>query len=229
MKKSHLLSLCMTVPFILTASPAFSQESSSPVTFSGSLDVLTDYRFRGVSLTGKDPAVQGALDATFDNGFHIGAWGSNIDDFNGAKTEVDFIGGYGGSVGDVSFDAGVIYYSYLSGTGTNYWEVYGTAGITVGDVDLTGGLAFVPSQDNVGNDSNIYVTGDASYSFPDTPLSLNFHVGLEDGAFGSNKVDWSIGASYSYKFVNLGLSYIDTNKPGAMLKGAVIASVGVAF
>ena len=39
--------------------------------------VVSDYRFRGVSLSDRDPAVQGSVDITY-RGFYAGAWASSI-------------------------------------------------------------------------------------------------------------------------------------------------------
>ena len=44
----------------------------------GNVSLTTDYRFRGVSLSGGDPAIQGGITATHDSGFYVGAWSSSI-------------------------------------------------------------------------------------------------------------------------------------------------------
>ena len=68
--------------------------------------VVSDYRYRGISQSRLDPAVQGGVDYADKSGFYVGAWGSSIKwikDANGgnAPVEVDLYGGYKGAVGDV--------------------------------------------------------------------------------------------------------------------------------
>ena len=47
--------------------------------FSATVTGTSDYDFRGVSLSAKNPALQASLDYALPNGFAIGIWGSNID------------------------------------------------------------------------------------------------------------------------------------------------------
>lgn len=46
---------------------------------SGNISLTNDYRFRGVSQTAGDFAVQGGIDWSFESGFSVGAWASNLD------------------------------------------------------------------------------------------------------------------------------------------------------
>lgn len=56
--------------------PALAAEDSH---FSANVAVTSDYRFRGVSQSAKDPALQGGVDYTHPTGLYLGAWGSTID------------------------------------------------------------------------------------------------------------------------------------------------------
>jgi hypothetical protein len=47
--------------------------------FSGTVTAVSDYDFRGVSLSATDPALQASLDWAHDSGLYLGIWGSNID------------------------------------------------------------------------------------------------------------------------------------------------------
>ena len=93
--------------------------------------VVSDYRYRGISQSRLDPAVQGGVDYADKSGFYVGAWGSSIKwikDANGgnAPVEVDLYGGYKGAVGDVAYDVGFLRYQYSGNTaGDNTNEVYG--------------------------------------------------------------------------------------------------------
>lgn len=184
----------------------------SDFTISGDITGISDYRFRGVSMTSKDPAVQGTLSIEHESGFYVTAWGTNISDFNGANTEVDFLAGYVFDLGEgISVDLGVMEYAYPGGTGTNYFEAYGFATMPLGIGEITLGLNYTPSQDNIGGTSNTYIS--AAYSAPigDTGFTGDVYFAYEDGAFGSSKTDWSLGLSYDFEQFTVGGKYIDTN------------------
>ena len=86
-------------------------------TLAYNIGVFTDYRFRGLSQTRLDPAVQGGIDFTHKSGLYLGAWASNIKwikDLGGknSNVEVDLYGGYKGTVSDLGYDLGVLTYVY---------------------------------------------------------------------------------------------------------------------
>ncbi|MCC3860559.1 TorF family putative porin [Pseudemcibacter aquimaris] len=208
---SRFLKISSTVMMlIMMGETAIAQMSD--FTVSGNISGISDYRFRGVSLTSKDPAVQGTLNLQHSSGFYVTVWGSNISDFNGANTEVDVMAGYVFDAGnDVSFNLGVMEYIYPGGTGTNYFEAYGFATFPVAVGSLTVGINYTPSQNNIGSQDNTYLS--ASYSMPilDTGLTGSAYFAYEDGAFGTNKTDWSLGLSYDIDQITIGAKYIDTN------------------
>ena len=55
---------------------------------SGNVAYATDYRFRGISQTDRDMALQGGFDYDFGNGFYLGTWASNVQ--FGGSIEVDW-------------------------------------------------------------------------------------------------------------------------------------------
>lgn len=221
-QKKLFISTSLLALGVAVATPAYAQGNA--LELSGGATLVSDYRFRGVSLSQEDVAIQGTLNANY-GGFYVGTWGSSIEQFNGAETEIDVYGGYSFDLDGVSLSAGVIGYLYPGGTGTDYFEVNGSVGFSLGDIGLTVGANYAPDQDNIGDQDNIYVFTSASYSIPETPFSLNGTIGYEDGAFGDNKVDWLIGGSYSYQQFSLGVSYVDTND----FDGAVVVSLGASF
>ena len=99
-----------------------------------------------------------------------------------------------------------------------------------GEVGLTFG--YVPSQDNTGNQDNTYVAIDGSMPLGDTPLSLNGSFGFENGAFGDNKKDWSLGVSAELGIVTLGVAYVDTAHArdfGSIADAGVVVSASMTF
>lgn len=198
--------------------PAFAQdeaaeEAAGPLTLTGGVAVVSDYRFRGVSLSDKDFAVQPYLTIKHESGIYAGVWASNLAENAGDDLEVDLYAGFAG--GDaVTYDIGATYYLYPGVSSFNYVEFTGKLGTTMGPATLGAQLSYVPSQDNTGNQDNIYVATNASVAVPNTPVSIVGSIGLEDGAFsaGSNKLDWSLGVTAAVSGFTLGASYVDTNR-----------------
>jgi uncharacterized protein (TIGR02001 family) len=87
--------------------------------------LVSDYRFRGISQTGEDAAVQGGFDASWEPGFYLGTWASSVNfddpgDGSGSygTMEIDYYAGWAGPIGDTDFgiDAGYMYYQYPGDT-----------------------------------------------------------------------------------------------------------------
>ncbi|KZW99256.1 TorF family putative porin [Pseudoalteromonas luteoviolacea] len=98
---------------------------------SGTITAASDYTFNGVSQTQNDPAIQGSIDKSFDNGLYVGSWASNVD-FGDTDIEWDFyIGKYHEFNAAWSVDYGVAYYSYHGASESsdgNYPEAYAKFG-----------------------------------------------------------------------------------------------------
>lgn len=52
--------------------------AASAVETSANVTLTSDYPFRGVSQTTRDPAIQGGFDVGFSNGLYVGTWASNV-------------------------------------------------------------------------------------------------------------------------------------------------------
>lgn len=80
------------------------------------LGVVSDYRYRGVSQTRLQPAIQGGVDLTA-GAWYAGAWASNIQWLKDAgvkgRVELDLYGGYKYEVNkDLTLDFGALSYVY---------------------------------------------------------------------------------------------------------------------
>jgi len=186
--------------------------------FSGNVALVSEYRFRGVDLSGGDIAVQGGVDLAHSSGFYVGTWGSSLDEdtVGFGHTELDVYGGFGGDLAEgVSFDLGVIAYLYPNaGPGDfDYIELYGSVGFELGPVETTVGVAYAPDQDSLGSTDNLYVYTDVGVGIPSTPLSVTGHLGYTDGFLtftnDSKAFDWSIGVETAVAGpVSLGVAYV---------------------
>jgi uncharacterized protein (TIGR02001 family) len=219
------------------AAPAAAPEPS-PVT--ANVTITNDYRYRGISQTNYQPAIQGGFDYAHESGFYIGNWNSTINwvsntTNNGVKApiEMDFYGGFKKELIAPGFasDFGVLQY-YYNQTGQNYnnalvnpntTEIYAAQNFTAGPV--TGFLKFSYAVTNTFGNANS--TG--SY-YPDLTMNydtgiwgvgLNAHVGYQyiagspGGVSNSNLysyTDWKIGLTKDFGGGLSGaIAYIDTN------------------
>lgn len=212
-----LASMSVAISAIANSAPAFAQEAAEeaagPVTLTGGVAVVSDYRFRGVSLSDKDFAVQPYLTVKHESGLYVGTWGSNLADNAGDDVEVDLYAGFAGGE-ELTYDISATYYVYPGVSSFNYLELTGKLGSTVGPATVGVQLSYVPSQDNTGNNDNIYFGTNAAIAIPNSPISIVGTMGIEDGAFtaGSEKVDWSLGLTAAVSGFTLGVSYVDVNR-----------------
>ena len=79
---------------------------------SGSMAIASSYHWRGFDLGSGTPAISGELKYSA-GGFYVAGWASSGDTTGG--TELDLYAGYGGSVGDFSYDISYISYMYPTG------------------------------------------------------------------------------------------------------------------
>ncbi|HWC75253.1 MAG TPA: TorF family putative porin [Gemmatimonadales bacterium] len=91
--------------------------AQAPPPLSGSVALVGDYRFRGISQTYTQPAVQAGVEYDSKIGAYGGTWGSNVSGnqfLNGASLELDLYGGYKRTYGKLGLDLGAQYYWYPS-------------------------------------------------------------------------------------------------------------------
>ncbi len=224
-----VLTAIALLPLISTTASA--QNNTTPFSLSANVALTSDYRFRGLSLSDKDFAIQGSFNVNHESGFFIGTWGSSIESFNGAELELDLYGGYSGNFTDtLSYTIGFLAHTYPgSSGGTDYVEPYASISGSTGSVSWTLGGAYAPDQDNIGGTDNIYLYANTSFPLSEK-ISANASLGFEDGAFGNKKWDWNLGLSYSFQKYSLSVSYIDTANSGSTNGDAgVIASLSATF
>jgi uncharacterized protein (TIGR02001 family) len=116
-------------------------------TLTGNIGLFSQYIFRGLTQTDRDPALQGGFDYAHSSGFYAGTWASNISWLrdggayrSGGSLEWDFYAGWKPTFGDFTFDLGTLYYWYpgdaaltppgaaASNPKADTWEVYAGAG-----------------------------------------------------------------------------------------------------
>jgi uncharacterized protein (TIGR02001 family) len=213
------------------------QPPASPHTLTGNVGLFSQYIFRGLTQTDREPALQGGMDYSHSSGFYVGTWGSNVSwlrDFGsysaGGSLEVDIYGGFKGTIGksDFGWDAGLLYYWYpgteapgaksadtLEAYGALSWKFL-SAKLSYSLLDETFGV-----RDSQGT---YYLDLTATYAIPNTKLTVIGHYGIQkfEGnstacASGNNDdcasyKDWKVGVNYSLpKDFTVGLFYTSTD------------------
>jgi uncharacterized protein (TIGR02001 family) len=233
------------------AAPAFADDApKSDFTITGSVDITTQYRLRGISQTDNRAAIQGGLTVTHSSGFYLSTWASNLGGygtFGGSNMELDLIGGYSKALGPVTLDGGLIGYVYPGTTGHNFMEIYASASGKIGPVGAKLGTYVTPKQDAIGG-HNVWVYGESALPISGTPITLKGHIGYSTGTsaytHGKDILDYSVGADFTYKVLTLNVSFVGTNYPTVrannqfgggvqsghdITKGNVVATLTAAF
>jgi uncharacterized protein (TIGR02001 family) len=221
-----LLAASLLAGIALAATPALAQEEEtappSDITISGYVQGVTDYRFRGISLSGGDIAVQGSINVNHSSGFYVGTWASSLEDTPVyGHTEVDLYAGWTGEVASgLTADVGLLYYVYPNGKvgDANYFEPYASLTAAIGPATAKFGVAYAWDQDSLGGDDNLYLYTDLGAGIPNTPVSLSAHLGYTDGALSPEILtgsgtgggfDWSLGATFNItEKLSVGASYV---------------------
>lgn len=186
--------------------------------------IVSDYRYRGISQTRLQPALQGGADFTSPaSGWYVGAWASTIkwtsDAGGDGDVELDIYGGKRGQLTpDIGYDAGVLTYVYPS---NHLAQVSGfvNANTTELYAQLSYGPALIKYSHAVTNLFGFVDSKNSGYldlsANPDLGHALtgNLHLGRQrvanNGA--SSYTDWKLGVSRDFGVATVALAYIGTN------------------
>ncbi len=244
--KFTALSSAAIAGMLLAAAPAAAQIPVPATGFSvgGNAELMSDYRFRGVSRSDEDPALQANLTVSHGGGAYVGVRGTTLrgidplrlrdPDFDDlGDVQLDIYAGYGADLGGgLSVDGGLMYYAFVGGDErlSGYFEPYASASFLIGPVEATAGAKFAPGQNGTGGEDMLYLFTEVEAGIPFTPVTLRAHVGRQDwGAYGSY-TNWWIGGGYTIGPAEIGLRYVDTNLPSIAGQDAgIVLSIGLGF
>jgi uncharacterized protein (TIGR02001 family) len=226
--KKTLIALATVASVVPSFASAQAAPAASPLT--GNLTLTSDYRFRGISQSYKQPAVQGGIDWAHESGLYLGNWNSSISGNqypNGAGLEMDFYGGYKFPVGkDVTLDVGALYYYYPAAYYNGFtgekpkfdnFELYfgGVMGPFSAKFFYAVSDFFGLDQTTGGKGSSkgsYYI--DLNYSTEILPkLTLGAHVGYQSVKNYSDNsyTDYKVGVTYDWTGWLLGAAFVGTN------------------
>ena len=209
LKTASALTLAVLATLTGWGTTAFAQTAAAPAvaptpdyTLTYNIGAVTDYRYRGITQSRFDPALQGGVDFAHKSGFYLGAWASGIKWIKDAgatdgSLELDLYGGYKGSITkDLSYDVGYLRYQYVD---NKLGDVPGFANADTDEIygAMTWGIVTAKYSSSL---SNLFGTPDSKNSgYLD--LSANFDLGS----------GWSVVPHVGHQWVNhnSALSYTD--------------------
>ncbi|MBS1186628.1 MAG: hypothetical protein H6R04_646 [Burkholderiaceae bacterium] len=197
------------------------------------LGVASEYRYRGISQSRMDPALQGGVDYTHNpTGLYAGTWFSTIKWLKDAGTiggyngkgdvEVDLYAGKKGDIGGgFTYDVGGLYYWYPNNNystlakNANTFELYGKVGYGPAYLkyshSLTNLFGYVDSKNSGYLDAGADIDLGSGYT-------LNLHAGHQwiknNSAY--NYTDYKIGVSKEFFGVGFSLAAIGTDADKAL-------------
>jgi uncharacterized protein (TIGR02001 family) len=176
----------------------------------GTVTLISDYDFRGISQTAEDPALQASVDWANESGFYAGAWGSNVDFDSQSDYELDgYVGFAGGEEDGLGYDVGFVYYSYWpDDDDINYAEIYAGLSYNIFDAKLWYSDDYVNS-----GESAYYFEANANFELPQE-FALALHIGYSDGdAFDPDfaYADYSAAVTKSFGNFDVELKYVDSD------------------
>ena len=96
---------------------------ASAASVSGNMGLTSDYIWRGMTQNNGEVSVSGGLDLETDSGFYLGTWAGSANFGDTGALELDYYGGYTGSIGDIGYDVGFIEVTYPGSSG-DFSETY---------------------------------------------------------------------------------------------------------
>jgi len=198
--------------------------------FTAGVALTSDYRFRGLSQSDRDAAIQGWGQYDYKN-FFFNVWASSID-FNDeasydSSVEVDLTAGYNHSFSEqTSGTIKAVYYWYPdadtppASNDYDYFELIASLSHDFGVVSVAGELAWSPDYFLESGDS-VSIKGGVTYPVMDKflfmgALTASANVGYqwidENGTFGTpDYVYFDIGATAEWDLFAIDLRWVDTD------------------
>ena len=240
-----------TVPGLASAQAA---APASPHTLTGNMAIVSDYRFRGISQTYVQPAIQGGIDYAHSGGFYIGNWNSSVSGWSypsGGGIEMDLYGGFKKGFGDFTLDVGLLQYYYPKAVTPTAAEKFDTLEAYLGLswkwlslkyshalTDYFGVNSNSTGTTNGDSKGSGYLDFTASYEIA-PKLTLVGHYGMQTvkNYDALEYYDWKLGVTYDMNGWILGAAYIDTDADSAIYvvngkeigKSTVVLSIGKSF
>jgi len=199
--------------------------------FSARAGIVSDYVYRGITLSDRGPAIGAAAEATLAL-FYAGIAVASVRQPTQPAAEITLTGGVRPTIGNINLDFGVAYFAYpgeaMPGptNGVDYWELSARADTRIGEAfRVAGGYAYAPDVSKTGAWGQ-YAAAGIGFEVPSRLLPRDISASITGGAgyswFGNQAaalggfplpayLNWQAGVTMAHKKFNLDLRYHDTN------------------
>jgi uncharacterized protein (TIGR02001 family) len=217
MKKKEMAVAVLSL--LACMSSAWAEEPPPEHQLSYNASVVSDYRYRGVSQSRLDPALQGGADYTnTPTGLYAGTWLSTIkwikDAGGDGNVEWDIYGGKRGDLGNgVSYDVGGLYYFYPSNglpTSANTFELYGQLGYGPAYVKYSNSMTNLFGTPDSKHSGYLDIGADIDLASVWSGLVLNLHAGRQSVRHNDSLSynDYKVGLTKDLGVCSVSLAFI---------------------
>ncbi|HYN12522.1 MAG TPA: TorF family putative porin [Burkholderiales bacterium] len=208
--------LSLSVAAALAAPLTAAAQATPAPAVTGNMTLASDYRFRGLTQTFEEPALQGGFDYAHSSGLYVGNWNSSISEtlFFGSPIEMDFYGGYKRSFGDIGLDVGLLYYYYPgSAPKVDNTEIYVGGSWKFVSLKYFHAVSEFFSIPNTKNSS--YIDLSATYDLGNG-WGINGHIGQQKvkNRGDLDYTDYKLGVTKDIGGWVFGAAYVDTTDAG---------------
>ncbi len=227
--------------------------AQTPYQFQWDMDVVSDYRSRGLTQTFGMPAVQGGVGLMLPNHFYVGNWNSTVSSgagYPGALLETDLFGGWAQQIDEYHINTGIYGIIYPGSNVSNYVFSPFKTGMSSGMVhngavffavqrgpfSVQQNIAFTnfesmlsPTGASTAGSAYTNLTGNfpmSSWTWADGGWSLIAHAGYQYVAnySAASYVDWKLGIEKKFASMwSANLAYTQTNANGNCSAAAISA------
>lgn len=215
----------LSIAAALVATISFAAESTPKVEVSANMAMTSNYIWRGYSQTKDAPAIQGGFDLSY-NGFYVGTWGSNVHTsvYTDSSMELDLYAGYGGEIGKLSYDVGILEFMYPPNDANNFAEAHLTVGYDF-DVVAVSATYYLGIDGTNPADSDTWETGVS------IPLPMDISLDATYGDYMDYGTYLYAGFSKSFDKFDISVQYTEFNTDTVDMidEDNVILTVGTSF
>lgn len=175
-------------------------------------------------MSDESPSLQAEATLSHQGGFWLWGGANSVSEDNG-DAELGVSAGWSAALAGLDWSFGAAHYFYTGQDDLDYFELDLEASRVMGAWTLSGGGAYIPSQDNYGEDVYVWLGAERALS---EHIALYGQIGADQGSMASGPettIDYSAGASFAWGAGAFDLSYVEA----VDVSSALVARIGYGF